>query len=152
MCFCFVIKLYKKRKKYTKLYQIWENYRRIKYLIIIVFLTPIYFCIPEIFKTNGSTRFLKTKSPFEFVFSRCAFTKVISSQKAVQIVGIKAFLVYKLNYNSNSKWKKNKYLIRKYLTFCLDNIFFGTYKMYNRHKHIRCTYVTLLGVFFVSLQ
>ena len=42
------------------------------------FLTyNIYFCIPEIFKTNVSNRFSSTKSTSGFVFSSCEFTKVI---------------------------------------------------------------------------
>ena len=47
-----------------------------------IFLTQIYFCIPEIFKTNLKNRFLSTKLPIEFVFQFCKFTRVLSSQKA----------------------------------------------------------------------
>ena len=42
-----------------------------------IFLTQIQFCIPEIFKTHVKTRFLSTKSPFEFVFQCYKLTKVI---------------------------------------------------------------------------
>ena len=41
----------------------------------------IYFCLPEIFETNVSNRFLSTKSPLKFVFSRCEFTKVMLKSK-----------------------------------------------------------------------
>ena len=42
-----------------------------------IFLTQFYFCITEIFKANIWNRFLRTKSPFEFVFKCCEFTKFI---------------------------------------------------------------------------
>ena len=42
-----------------------------------IFLTQTYFGIPEVFKTKVSKCFLSIKSPFEFVFSNCEFTKVI---------------------------------------------------------------------------
>ena len=38
--------------------------------------------IPDIFKTNVSNQFLSIKSPFEFVFLYCEFTKLFCSQKA----------------------------------------------------------------------
>ena len=34
--------------------------------ILYIFLTQIYFCLPEIIKRNVSERFLSTLSPFEF--------------------------------------------------------------------------------------
>ena len=37
-------------------------------------LSQIYFCLPEIFETNWV---FSTKSPFEFVFFCCEFTKII---------------------------------------------------------------------------
>ena len=51
-------------------------------LLNCIILTLIYFCIPEILKTNFSNRFLSRKSSFEFVFSSCEFTKVFCSKKA----------------------------------------------------------------------
>ena len=64
--------------------------------LLIEFVIPnmsqIYFCIPEIFRTNVLNRFLGTKSPFEFVFSRCEFTKVIVQSKSwVEMFVIEAF-------------------------------------------------------------
>ena len=38
--------------------------------------------MPEIIKTNVANVFLSTKSPFEFVHSRCGFTKVILYSKS----------------------------------------------------------------------
>ena len=47
-----------------------------------VYFSLIYFCIPELFKNNVSTRFLSTKSSFEFVLQCCEFTKVILQSKS----------------------------------------------------------------------
>ena len=44
---------------------------------VIPNLSQIINCIPEIFKMEVYNRVLSTKSPFEFAFSCCEFTKVI---------------------------------------------------------------------------
>ena len=48
----------------------------------IVYLDTNYFCIPEMFKTYVSSRFLSTKSPFEFVFFVVNSQKLFCGQKA----------------------------------------------------------------------
>ena len=55
-----------------------------------IFLTQIYFWIQETFKQTFQTGISSTNSPFEFVFSRWEFTKVIVLKKLVCNVRIKA--------------------------------------------------------------
>ena len=69
--------------------------------LLIEFVRPnqsqIYFCMPEIFKTNYQNRFLNTKLPFEFVFLHCEFAKVILYSKSwckifiLKLSGIQTF-------------------------------------------------------------
>ena len=49
---------------------------------VILNLRHIYFCIPEIFKTNVLNLFLSTKSLLEFMFQCCEVTKVIIQSKS----------------------------------------------------------------------
>ena len=72
--------------------------------LLIEFVIPnmskIYFCLPEIFKTNFSNRLFSTISPFEFVFSSCEFKKLMWNVRR------KSFLYTKINYLSDLKRKK----------------------------------------------
>ena len=45
-------------------------------------LSQNYFCMPDIYKTNVLTQFFSTKSPFEFMFACCEFTKVTLKSKS----------------------------------------------------------------------
>ena len=51
-----------------------------------IHLTKFIFAYQKIFKTNVWNRYLSAKSPFEFVFSSCEFTKVISHQPKRRIM------------------------------------------------------------------